>query len=93
MKRSSFLKSIATILIAPSVIKEFGGIDVPLSKKLVPIKDLRLGEIVTVNGVNCLVNSVTFYGQEKTFTARPLTMDKDAGNGYGMGIRFKLTDL
>lgn len=89
MKRSSFLKSIAAILIAPSIIKDFGGIDVPLAKSIIPMSELRLGTYVIVNKVNCMVTSVFL----DTFTARPLKMNDDAGNGAGTEIKFKLSDV
>lgn len=89
MKRSSFLKSIATILIAPSIIKDFGGINVPLAKNVIPMGELRLGAYVVVNRVKCMVTSVFI----DTFTARPLRMDLDAGNGAGSEIKFNLKDV
>lgn len=89
MKRSSFLKSIATILIAPSIIKDFGGINVPLAKSIIPMGELRLGSYVIVNRINCMVTSVFL----DTFIARPLHQNGDAGNGAGNEIKFNLTDI
>ena len=89
MKRSSFLKSIAAILISPSIIKDFGGIDVPLAKSIIPMSEIRLGGYVIVNRVKCMVTSVFL----DTFTARPLNMNDDAGNGSGNAIKFNLLDV
>jgi len=89
MKRSDFLKSIATIIVAPSIIKDLSGVNVPVDKAIVPIGQLKVGSCVTVNKIPCRVCMVFL----DTFVAFPILMSEDAGNGAGNCIEFKLKDL